>query len=110
MLRDVKINKIHLYTKRLMKKLKIGSRLCIAEVVVNNKNQLKKQISHIELQIKKLQLKSNDSEIYDDLYNSLVLKKAVLKKELENMSKNPLIEKAKRLIPHKEKLICDYFS
>lgn len=94
-----------------MKNLSINIKLFIAEVVVNNnKNQLKKQISHIELQLKRLQLKSNNSDIYDDLYNSLVLKKAVLKKELENISKNPLIEKAKRLIPHKEKLICDYFS
>ena len=77
---------------------------------MNNKNQLKKQIFQTELQLKKLQMQSNDSEIYDDLYNSLVLKKAVLKKQLEDLSKNPLIEKAKRLIPHKEKLICDYFS
>lgn len=76
----------------------------------NTKNQLKKQISHIELQLKRLQLNSNDSEIYDDLFNSLVLQKAVLKKQLENAAKNPLIEKAKKLIPHKEKLICDYFS
>ena len=82
----------------------------VAEVVVNNKNQLKKQIGQIELQIKRLQAKSNNSEIYDDLYNSLVLRKAVLKKELKDMSKNPLIERVKKLVPHKEKLICDYFS
>jgi hypothetical protein len=82
----------------------------VAEVVVNNKNQLKKQIGQVELQIKRLQAKSNNSEIYDDLYNSLILKKAVLKKELKDLSKNPLIERVKKLIPHKEKLICDYFS
>ena len=55
-------------------------------------------------------MKSNDSEIYDDLLNSLILQKAVLKKRLENATKKPLIEKAKKLIPHKEKLICDYFN
>ena len=77
---------------------------------MNQKENLKKQIIQTELQIKKLQLKSNDTEIHEDLCNSLILKKAVLKKDLENLEKNPLIERIKKLVPHKEKLICDYFS
>jgi len=77
---------------------------------VNNKQQLKKQIQQTELQIKRLQAHSNSTEICEDLFNSLILKKAVLKKQLENLNKNPIIENVKRLIPHKEKLICDYFS
>lgn len=77
---------------------------------MNNKQQLKKQIQQTELQIKRLQAHSNSTEICEDLFNSLILKKAVLKKQLENLNKNPIIENVKRLIPHKEKLICDYFS
>lgn len=79
------------------------------EVVVNEKQILKKQIQQTELQIKKLTLHSTDSDVCSDLYNSLILKKAVLKKRLEEAEKNKVIEKIKSLIPHKEKLICDYF-
>ena len=77
---------------------------------MNNKMILKKQIQQIEIQIKKLDQQASRTELCEDLYNSLILKKAVLKKDLENLSKNPFIEKVKSIIPHKEKLICDYFN
>ncbi len=77
---------------------------------MNNKQQLKKQIQQTELQIKKLDLHASKSEVCEDLYNSLILQKAILKKQLENLEKNPVLEKIKSLIPHKEKLICDYFN
>ena len=77
---------------------------------MNNKAILKKQIQQVELQIKKLDQQVSKTELCDELYNSLILKKAVLKKELENMEKNPFIEKIKTLLPRKEKLICDYFN
>lgn len=77
---------------------------------MNNKELLKKQIHQTELQIKRLLSHANGSEVCEDLYNSLILKKAVLKKQLQNLEKNPLIEGIKRIVPHKEKLICDYFS
>ena len=77
---------------------------------MDNKLQLKKRIQQVELQIKKLDMHATDSTVYEDLYNSLILKKAIMKKELEELSKNPIIEKIKKVIPHKEKLICDYFN
>lgn len=77
---------------------------------MNTKNQLKKRIAQAELQIKKLNLHTSTSEVCEDLYNSLILQKAVLKKELEELEKNPIVEKIKKLVPRKEKLICDYFS
>ena len=76
---------------------------------MNNKQQLKKRIQQTELQIKRLNLNSSKSEVCEDLYNSLILKKAVLKKQLENLEKNPIVEKIKKIVPRKEKLICDYF-
>jgi len=76
---------------------------------VNNKQILKKQIQQTELQIKRLQNNLNGSDVCEDLYNSLILKKAVLKKQLENLEKNPIVEKIKKIVPRKEKLICDYF-
>ena len=77
---------------------------------MDNKKQLQKRIQQIELQIKKLDMHVTDSTVCEDLYNSLILKKAIMKKELEELSKNPIIEKIKKVIPHKEKLICDYFN
>lgn len=75
-----------------------------------NKQQLKKRIDMTELKLKQLSQHSSTSEICEDLYNSLILEKAVLKKQLENLEKNKVVEKFKKLIPRREKLICDYFN
>ncbi len=74
------------------------------------KHQLKKQILQKELQIKKLQLHQATSDICNQLYNSLILEKAILKKELENLDKNPVLEKLKNTFRKREKLICDYWN
>ena len=75
---------------------------------MNEKQQLKKQICQKELQIKKLNLHST-SKVYDTVCNSLILEKAILKKQLEELCKNKFVEKIKRCFKH-EKLICDYFK
>ena len=77
---------------------------------MSEKQIIKKQIQQIELQIKRLNVHASKSEVCEDLYNSLILKKAILKKDLETLNKNPFIEKIKKIIPHREKLICDYFN
>jgi len=77
---------------------------------VNIKQQLKKKIQQKELQIKRLHLHQSSSDVCAQLYNTLILEKAILKKELENAQKNPIIEKIKSALPKKEKLICDYFK
>ena len=77
---------------------------------MNNKQQIEKKIKQIELQLKKLTLTSTGSDICEDLQNSLILKKAILKKDLENLNRNPLVEAIKKIVPRKEKLICDYFN
>ena len=74
------------------------------------KYQLKKQIQHKELQIQKLHYHQKTSDVCNQLYNNLILEKAILKKELENLEKNPIIEKFKKILPKKEKRICDYFK
>ena len=77
---------------------------------MNKKEQLKKRIQQLELQVKKISLQANDTDVCVDLYNSLILQKAILKKQVEELDKNPFVEKIKKFIPHKEKLICDYFN
>ena len=75
-----------------------------------NKNQLKKQIFQKELQINKLHLHQASNDICNQLYNSLILEKAILKKELEEFEKNAFVEKIKGMFSSKEKLICDYWK
>ena len=77
---------------------------------MNNKQIIKKRIEQTELQLKKLTNQATTNEVCEDLMNSLILQKAILKKEYENLSKNKVVEFVKSKIPHKEKLICDYFS
>lgn len=49
------------------------------------------------------------SSVCAELYNKVVLEKAILKKELEDSEKNKFIEGLKGLLPRKKTLICDYF-
>ena len=77
---------------------------------MNRKQKLKKEIQLKALQIKRLHLHQSSSEVCEKLCNTLILEKAILKKELEELEKNKFIEKVKNIIPRKEKLICDYFK
>lgn len=76
---------------------------------MNKKQQIEKQIKLIELQLTKLSQQVAKNDISEDITNSLILKKAILKQDLKDLKKNPIIEKVKKIIPKKEKLICDYF-
>ncbi|MBR1373053.1 hypothetical protein IJ556_01210 [bacterium] len=76
---------------------------------MNKKEQLKKQIQQKELQLKKLHLHQSSNEVCNQLYNTLILEKAILKKELQELGKNPIVEKVKRVF-RRDKLICDYFQ
>ena len=85
---------------------------------MNNKEYLKKQISQKELQIKRLQEQNSSLDICNQLYNTLILEKAVLKKELEKENSNSILSTIKNKIgktlrtklPSDKKLICDYFN
>ena len=77
---------------------------------MNYKQQLQKRIQQKELQIKKLHLHQSSSDVCNQLYNTLILEKAILKKELAELDKNKVVEAIKRFIPKSEKLICDYFK
>ena len=77
---------------------------------MNTKQLLKKRIKEKELQIKKLHLHTTNSDVCNQLYNTLILEKAVLKKELENLEKNCIVEAIRNILHKKEKLICDYFG
>lgn len=74
------------------------------------KKELLLSIKEKELQLAKLKPHVDKSSVCAELYNKVVLEKAILKKELEDSSKNAIIEGIKNLIPRKKVLICDYFK
>lgn len=74
------------------------------------KKELIKSIREKEIQLAKLREHIDKSSICSDLYNKVVLEKAILKKELQNLGKNKLVEELKNLLPRKKTLICDYFK
>lgn len=74
------------------------------------KKELIQSIREKEIQLAKLKEHIEKSSVCSDLYNKVVLEKAILKKELENSQKNKIIENIKNLIPRKRTLICDYFK
>jgi len=74
------------------------------------KKELLKSIREKELQLEKLQQHAEKSSVCSEMYNKIVLEKAILKKELDDCSKNRFIEALKRFIPRKKTYICDYFK
>lgn len=76
----------------------------------NVKKELIQSIREKEIQLAKLKEHIDKSSVCSDLYNKVILEKAILKKELENSQKNKIFENIKNLIPRKKTLICDYFK
>lgn len=75
------------------------------------KKQLIASIHEKELQLAKLKQHIEKSDICADLYNKVLLEKAILKKQLDDLKNNSIASRIKHLIPHRgEKLICDYFK
>jgi len=73
------------------------------------KKELLSSIKEKELQLQKLKEHIDKSSVCSELYNKVLLEKAILKKELEESVKNGLIETIKNIFPKKKTLICDYF-
>lgn len=75
------------------------------------KKQLIASIHEKELQLAKLKQHIDKSEVCSDLYNKVLLEKAILKKQLDDLKNNTIVARIKHLMPHRgEKLICDYFK
>jgi len=73
------------------------------------KKELVKSIKEKEQQLAKLKEHVDKSVICSELYNKVVLEKAILKKELDDLNQNKFAQKVRYLFPPKEKRICDYF-
>ena len=75
----------------------------------NKTKDLKDAIRQKEIQLDKLKNHVDKSSVCSDLYNKVVLEKAILNKELQDIDGDNFITKVKKLMPHKKTLICDYF-
>lgn len=73
------------------------------------KKELIQSIREKEIQLAKLKEHVDKSSVCSDLYNKVILEKAILKKELEDSKKNTFMERIRNLVPRKKTLICDYF-
>ena len=74
------------------------------------KKELIASIKEKELQLAKLKEHIDKSDICSDLYNKVLIEKAILKKQLDDLQHTSVIERIKHLIPSsRKKLICDYF-
>ena len=73
------------------------------------KKELIQSIREKEIQLAKLREHVDKSSVCSDLYNKVVLEKAILKKELEHSQKNTFMQRVINLVPRKKTLICDYF-
>ncbi len=74
------------------------------------KKELIQSIKEKEIQLAKLKEHVEKSSVCSDLYNKVVLEKAILKKELEDSQKNTFMQRIINLVPRKKTLICDYFK
>ena len=75
------------------------------------KKQLIASIHEKELQLAKLKQHIDKSDVCSDLYNKVLIEKAILKKQLDDLKNNSIVNRIKHLMPRSgEKLICDYFK
>lgn len=74
------------------------------------KNKLLQSIKEKEIQLAKLESHVDKSSVCSDLYNKLVLEKAILKKELADIGRNKFLDNVRSIFPKKKIFICDYFK
>lgn len=73
------------------------------------KKELIQSIKEKEEQLEKLKVHVDKSFICSELYNKVVLEKAILKKQLDDLERNKFADKVRYLFPSKKTRICDYF-
>ena len=77
--------------------------------LIKVKREILSSIREKEVQLSKLREHIDKSEVCSDLYNKILIEKAILKQQLDDLQNKSLVNRIKRLLPRQEKLICDYF-
>lgn len=76
---------------------------------MKNTSELELYIGALGAQINTLRKTADESEISAEIYNRLVVKKAILVKQTQKDDRNSLFNRLRRRVLNKAKLICDYF-
>ena len=66
------------------------------------KKELIQSIKEKEIQLAKLAAHVDRSAICSELYNKVVIEKAILKKQLDDLNKNKFAQKVVRLFPRRK--------
>ena len=74
------------------------------------KEKLKQSIRDKEIQMKKLAPLIDKNPICSNLFNKVLIEKAVLRKQLEELNNDTFFGRVKRFLPKNQTLICDYFK
>lgn len=74
------------------------------------KEKLKQSIREKENQMRKLAPLVDKNPICSDLFNKVLIEKAVLRKQLEELNNETFFKRVKRFLPKNQTLICDYFN
>ena len=77
--------------------------------LIKVKREILSSIREKEVQLSKLREHIDKSEVCSDLYNKILIEKAILKQQLDDLQNKSLMNRIKHLLPRQEKLICDYF-
>lgn len=76
---------------------------------MKNANELELYIGALGAQLNTLRKNADESEISAEIYNRLVVKKAILIKQTQKDDTNSFFNRLRRKVLNKTKLICDYF-
>lgn len=76
---------------------------------MKSKKELDLYIGALGAQINTLRREKDKSEESAESFNRLIIKKAVLKKQSGKDTTNSFLNRIKRRLLNKPKLICDYF-
>ncbi|MCM1009660.1 MAG: hypothetical protein NC390_02115 [Fusobacterium sp.] len=74
------------------------------------KEKLKQSIREKEMQMAKLAPLIDKNPVCSNLFNKVLIEKAVLRKQLEELNSDTFFGRVKRFLPKNQKLICDYFN
>lgn len=74
------------------------------------KEKLKQSIREKEIQMKRLAPLIEKNPVCSNLFNKVLIEKAVLRKQLEELNNNTFFGRVKRFLPKNQTLICDYFK
>jgi len=76
---------------------------------MKNSNELELHIGALSAQINSLRKNADKNEQSAEIYNKLIIKKAILMKQTQKDDTNSFFNRLKRKFLKKTKLICDYF-